>query len=184
MKKCKKCGAERPLAEFGKHRETADKLYPWCKPCAAEYQRAKRAEYCPEARRKKNADWRKQNPERLRVLRQRAIEKKKSTPQGRLTLSVRSYLSQNLAQRGAVKRSKTFEALGYSPDDLVCHIEELFQPGMTWENYGHWHLDHIRPLASFVYESTDCEQFREAWALSNLQPLWAEDNLSKGAKVA
>ncbi|CAH1677995.1 conserved hypothetical protein [Hyphomicrobiales bacterium] len=75
-----------------------------------------------------------------------------------------------------------FSRLGYSKADLISHIEKRFTPGMAWNNYGRWHVDHIRPCAS--YDMTDASQFAECWALSNLQPLWAADNIRKGAKYA
>jgi hypothetical protein len=54
---------------------------------------------------------------------------------------------------------------------------------MTWKNYGKWHIDHIRPISSFKITGIDCEDFKKCWSLSNLQPLWAFDNLSKGTKL-
>jgi hypothetical protein len=72
--------------------------------------------------------------------------------------------------------------VGYSASTLINHLESLFQPGMTWENYGQWHVDHIRPVSSFEYDSFNHPQFKECWDLSNLQPLWASDNMSKGAR--
>lgn len=66
----------------------------------------------------------------------------------------------------------------------MAHLERQFLPGMTWENRGEWHIDHIRPLCSFQFQTPDCPQFREAWALTNLQPLWAQDNLKKGGRWA
>lgn len=73
--------------------------------------------------------------------------------------------------------------LGYTVDDLRAHLERLFVSGMSWDNYGlDWHVDHRRPISSFQFESAECPDFKKAWALSNLQPLWASENLSKGAK--
>jgi hypothetical protein len=66
--------------------------------------------------------------------------------------------------------------LGYSIDELRTHIASLFLNGMSWENYGEWHIDHRRPVSSFKLP----EQARECWSLANLQPLWAVDNLKKG----
>lgn len=65
--------------------------------------------------------------------------------------------------------------------ELKQHLEKLFQPGMTWENWSRdgWHIDHIVPLSSF--DLTDREQFLKACHFSNLQPLWAKENLSKAA---
>jgi hypothetical protein len=75
------------------------------------------------------------------------------------------------------------EIVGYTLEDLSSHLEKLFQPGMTWENYGEWHIDHIIPKLVFQYESPEHIDFGRCWALSNLQPLWAVDNLKKGAKL-
>jgi len=71
--------------------------------------------------------------------------------------------------------------LGCTIPELRTHLESLFQPGMTWENWGRkgWHIDHIEPLASF--DLTDRQQFLRACHYTNLQPLWAADNLRKSA---
>lgn len=73
-----------------------------------------------------------------------------------------------------------FSRLGYTLADLVAHLERLFRDGMTWDNYGKWHVDHVRPCAAF--DLTDSDQFHSCWALDNLQPLWASDNVRKGAR--
>ena len=73
--------------------------------------------------------------------------------------------------------------VGYTTKDLKEHIEKLFLPGMSWNNYGKWHLDHIIPKSFFVYTSTDDVEFKYCWSLDNLQPLWAKDNISKHDKV-
>ena len=72
--------------------------------------------------------------------------------------------------------------VGYTLSDLMRHIEALFSPGMSWDNFGEWHIDHVKPQALFRYESSDDAEFHECWALPNLQPLWAHDNLVKGAR--
>lgn len=76
------------------------------------------------------------------------------------------------------------ELIGCSSDKLREHLEDKFQEGMNWENYGHgpgkWNVDHIRPLISF--DLTDPVQQRQAFHYSNLQPLWFEDNMRKGKK--
>jgi hypothetical protein len=79
------------------------------------------------------------------------------------------------------KQGHSWEALvGYSVEDLIEHLESLFKPGMTWGNYGQWHIDHIRPVASFHFATYDDPDFKACWSLSNLQPLWAIENLRKG----
>ncbi len=61
----------------------------------------------------------------------------------------------------------------YTVQELISHIEKLFVGGMCWENYGDWHLDHIIPISLFTFNSYDHPEFKECWALSNLQPLWS-----------
>ena len=65
--------------------------------------------------------------------------------------------------------------LGYSALDLKNHIQSLFTEGMSWDNHGDWHIDHIKAVANFP-DNTD---IKVVCALENLQPLWAFDNLSK-----
>ena len=71
--------------------------------------------------------------------------------------------------------------VGCSIDQLKQHLEFQFKPGMTWNNYGKWHVDHKKPCASFDL-SKPSEQ-RKCFNWKNLQPLWAEENLSKGARL-
>lgn len=73
--------------------------------------------------------------------------------------------------------------LEFKVTDLKQHLESLFQPGMSWDNYGDWHIDHIKPVSLFDITSYDCEDFKKCWCLENLQPLWAEDNRKKSNLV-
>lgn len=68
----------------------------------------------------------------------------------------------------------------YTIKELMHHLENNFKSNMTWENYGEWHIDHIRPVSSFNITCYECEDFKQCWALKNLQPLWAIENLKKG----
>jgi len=83
-------------------------------------------------------------------------------------------------QKG-IKSAKTSELLGCTVEDLRLFLEAEFVEGMSWENYGEWHVDHIRPCASFNLE--DPEEQKRCFHWTNLQPLWAQDNLRKGAKI-
>jgi 5-methylcytosine-specific restriction endonuclease McrA len=76
----------------------------------------------------------------------------------------------------------TEELIGYTVSDLRDHIERQFLRGMTWDNYGEWHIDHIVPLSSFTITGPDDPELRRAWALTNLRPLWATENLQKHKK--
>lgn len=64
----------------------------------------------------------------------------------------------------------------------MAHLERQFSPGMSWANYGRWHIDHDTPVARFNFDSAEHPEFKACWALTNLKPLWARDNLSKGAR--
>lgn len=88
----------------------------------------------------------------------------------------------NKAIKNNQKAGSAVADLGCSIEELKIHLESQFQEGMSWGNYGlkGWHIDHIKPLASF--DLTKEEELKEACHYTNLQPLWAEDNLSKGAK--
>lgn len=97
-----------------------------------------------------------------------------------LTDRVRRRINRALASAGAKKASGSISMLGCSGAELRIHLERLFLPGMSWENRRLWHVDHIRPLASF--QLRDPAQQRQAFHFSNLQPLWAEDNRRKGKK--
>ena len=89
--------------------------------------------------------------------------------------------------RSCVKRLKNVKSgdykvkcLGYSRNEFFAHMEALFKPGMSWQNHGEWHIDHIKPVASFIREGN--LDLKQVHALANLQPLWASENMKKGAK--
>ncbi|MBX4941134.1 hypothetical protein [Rhizobium binae] len=127
-------------------------------------------------------EWPKRNPEKTKERRRKQYEKKISTPRGKLENSVKVGVHRGLTNGSKAGRS-TFSLLGYTSDDLREHLEKLFLPGMTWENYGDWHVDHKIPKSAFNYETPDDIDFKRCWALSNLQPLWAVDNIRKNARL-
>ena len=89
-------------------------------------------------------------------------------------------IRQRLKSRLFSKNNKsTFDFLPYTVDDLMRHLEKQFAKGMNWQNYGKWHIDHIRPDCSFKYKGVGDKEFQKCWSLKNLQPLWAIDNLRK-----
>ena len=83
----------------------------------------------------------------------------------------------NMSVRRQTKSGSAVRDLGCTISELRFYLEGKFQDGMTWENYGKWHIDHIIPLAYF--DLTDRKRFIEAVHYTNLQPLWAKDNLLK-----
>lgn len=111
-----------------------------------------------------------------------ATELWRKHPQKRINLAVGNAIRASL--KSGTKRRRQWQTLvGYSLEEFKVHLEAQFLRGMSWENHGEWHIDHIRPLCSFKFQTPDDPQFREAWALSNLRPLWARDNLRKGGRV-
>jgi hypothetical protein len=71
------------------------------------------------------------------------------------------------------------EMVGCTVERLRAHLEAQFAPGMSWENYGEWQIDHIRPCASF--DLSNPLQQRACFNFVNLRPLWKSDNASKGS---
>lgn len=120
-------------------------------------------------------------------LREQHEKYKKENIYNTIEYKISKSISANI--RDSIKNNKNGRhweiIVGYSLNELINHLEKQFKQGMTWENYGRfgWHIDHIKPKSSFSYKSYEDEDFKECWALSNLQPLWWEDNLKKGTKI-
>lgn len=128
--------------------------------------------------------WADTKPEEVKAASRRARKKIYATTKGKLETSIRTGIYKSIAP-GSKRGRKTFSLLGYTSEELRTHIESKFLPGMSWENFGKggWHIDHIIPLAVHNYETPDDIDFKRAWSLTNLQPLWEAENLSKGAKL-
>jgi len=75
------------------------------------------------------------------------------------------------------------DLVGYTCEDLMTHLESQFEEGMSWDNKGQWHIDHVIPRSRFNSNSPEDTEFKKCWALSNLQPLWAADNIAKSDKM-
>lgn len=106
---------------------------------------------------------------RDRVARNERI--RNSTPDGKVETFIRNSLRRCLCNSGS-------SSMNYTASDLRSHITDLMKSGMSWDNYGEWHIDHIVPISWFIKAGvTDVNVINK---LSNLRPLWAKDNLSKG----
>ena len=111
-------------------------------------------------------------------------EKKKYNPKFRVTRAVKAKLKVLIAAKNTKKTLPSSIIFGWTPEQLFSHLESLFETGMTWENYGKaWHIDHIIPLARVDFQDQDDERLAAVWALSNLAPLWAVDNMQKSKKL-
>lgn len=177
---CAKCGGA-ALRRGAKQR--------YCRTCSPIVQREQIKAWNKEnadrvnARRKESRD-----PDRQREYERRWVAKNRATvnkaerarmadPKRRLDKNMSRAIRKALATG---KSGKSWETLvGYSLFDLIEHIERQFLPGMSWENYGDWHIDHVLPKAAFNYTAPEHVDFRRAWSIKNLQPLWAVDNRKK-----
>jgi hypothetical protein len=141
----------------------------------------------------RSREWRKKNPEKFKT----GVKRWAKTEAGRISINASKVRGRkrnpeialkhvvrcrvNMALRKGYKKLRsTRESLGCSIPELKAHIENLFQPGMTWGNRGEWEIDHIRPCASF--DLLDPEQQKCCFHFSNLQPLWRADNRRKSDK--
>ena len=127
-------------------------------------------------------EYREKNAEKIRKNR-RVYEKfkKDNDPHYRLSCYTRTAVYTCLKENNISKYKSTFDLLPFTLEELIYHLEKQFTKGMDWDNYGDWHLDHIIPMNSFDFDEGN--SFTECWSLSNLQPLWGVENLSKGVKL-
>lgn len=111
----------------------------------------------------------------------RYYAKKNSDINFRLKCNLRSRINTFIKSNPNLNRpSKIREYLGCSKEELRKYLENQFKDGMNWDNYGKWHIDHIIPLSS---AKTD-EELYKLCHYTNLQPLWARDNISKSGKIS
>lgn len=192
---CTKCGKEKLLKEFYENKRYRSGYFHRCKVC----ERLRGLEYRkrnPEKSKRDARKWRIANPEKARegvrkyykanyekILKINRDWKKtqKNNPKFRLSNSM------SRAIRDSLKNSKEGKAwlvfVNYTLKDLIEHLEKLFVDGMTWENYGEWQIDHKIPISVFNFTKPENIDFKRCWKLSNLQPLWKRDNLSKHTKL-
>ena len=141
-----------------------------------------RCSVCTLAVREDHRAWREKNKDHVRTehnayLRQR----RKNDPSYKIVANLRTRLTSLLRRGKATKCVGTVALLGCDAPHLRAHLEAAFHNGMSWDNYGEWHVDHKRPCASFDVRNP--EHLRQCFHYTNLQPLWAHDNCAKGAKV-
>jgi phage protein D len=157
-------------AAHGRNRYNDD---PEIRKVKAEYEKANRERRTEYARNRYNDD-----PEIRKAKTEYKMELYRTNPKHRADHNFSSQIRQSLRNG---KNGQSWEALvGYTLNDLVLHLEAQFGEGMTWENYGEWHIDHRTPRTWFDYESVEETAFKECWALSNLQPKWGKENIRKG----
>ena len=205
MKKCTRCGEEKDLPLFGKDKTTRTGYKSSCLLCLA---KARRLTYNIESERQyQKTDaykrYQKRYKKSTRYIAQQKEYKRTSehhkdwrkryyhTPERvawrkeylkRPNVIVRESLRNRLrsALHGNYKKGMGVDGLGCSIPFFRAYLESLFTNGMSWQNYGEWHIDHIKPLSKF--NLMDEEQVMVACNYKNMQPLWKHDNLSKSNK--
>jgi hypothetical protein len=186
---CTKCNIEKDICGFQKDKTKNDGHYSSCKECKLTYRRENKVLVNVSAKRLR--DLKKEiNPELFHFKNNERSKKyynhnkkeiyfKKSKKLSyRLNNAVRGRIRNFLKSINTKKNNKTFNIVGCSPEYLKEHLENKFIDGMSWDNYGKWHIDHIIPLSSADSEDGTYKLCH----YSNLQPLWARDNLKKGNK--
>jgi hypothetical protein len=194
MKKCKICQLEKEESNFRLLRKKY--LQSYCLPCEKEkslawakdnrakatetariYRQANKEQHAESVKRYNAA-----HPDRRRKTHRTYIaDRKLNDLNFKLACAIRCRLG--VAIKDNAKSGSAVADLGCTIPELRAHLESKFKPGMTWDNWSKdgWHIDHIRPLAKFDLENR--EQFLEAVHYTNLQPLWASENIHKSAKL-
>jgi hypothetical protein len=188
-KKCNKCGKFLPMTYeyFSYNKLCRGGFNHICKNCinnppdlSAEQIQSKRHKYYMENKEMlsiKHQEWKKLNKKHMNAHRR---ERRKNDKQFAMMELVVCGINRNLNGRSK-KYDRSEKLLGCSWEEFINYIESKFTNGMTWENRGKkgWHLDHIRPCASF--DLSDPEQQKECFHYTNLQPMWQPENQSKSS---
>jgi hypothetical protein len=199
-KHCAKCDKTLSYSCFYKNKRRKDGLQTYCKPCMKitnkknyidhknEWDKRSKKYNKTEKNKKYRREWAKKKYHSDLDYRKKCI--KRSVEYGRLKLDTdpEYKLKHNLRSRlrkalkGTIKYQSTIELVGCSTEKLRGYLQAKFKDGMTWENYGPvWHVDHIIACANF--DLTKKDQQEKCFHYTNLQPLWALENIRKGSKI-
>jgi len=193
MKKCLKCCLEKSEDNFWKDKKSKDGFRYWCKDCEKEYlkkyhKKSSHRKYLKEYRKTikyKELQRRYQRTDKSKEYARKYVSKKRiDNPKFKLDCNIGTMIC--IALKGK-KNGRSWELLvGYTLEDLMIHLERQFEPWMNWDNCGKgkgkWNIDHIKPKSLFHYTCPEDQEFKECWALSNLRPLEAHENLVKHNK--
>ena len=182
IKYCLKCQKTKFFSEFYKDNHYKDNYHCWCKKYFKNrYQNNKEKvrlinKKWKQAHKKEIKEYaKKYNQSHKKQRNKQLIEKRKIN----VNFKIRSNLRTRLyyALKGNPKLSTTMKLVGCSIEQLKQHLQSKFTKGMTWKNYGKWHIDHIRPCCKF--DLSKSRQQKKCFNYKNLQPLWAEENWRK-----
>lgn len=189
-KVCSKCKEEKILSEYYKKESCLMGVNSYCKLCQLKLKQKHRKEnpekYKQQTKKyylktkdiqaEKKKKWISENREKYNSY---WTNRKKNDEVFKLVMGMRSRIWKYSTLLNITKKNKTFEIVGCSPQELKEHLEKQFVAGMNWENRTEWHIDHIVPLSSAKTE----EELYKLCHYTNLQPLWAEENLKKSNKI-
>ena len=208
-KTCKKCGKVKSISEFVKCKKCKNGVRGECSKCASErnlknyhdnkelINEKRRENYSgtTEEIRLRQKQWEKDNPEKIKIYSKRKYEKHKdkfiensmkwnsyklkTDILFKLKSLLRTRIYNFLKSKCLTKSTSTERIVGCSNEYFKEYMENKFTEGMSWDNQGKWHIDHIIPLSSANSE----EEIYKLFHYTNLQPLWAKDNLSKHNKI-
>lgn len=180
---CTKCNLEKNLSEYSKSNASKVGIRSYCKACGNSSCRKryiKNRDYHLNRRKKYYT----KNKKRINQINgKKKVEARRIDPLKRFVHNFKNSIVKYIKKYKGIKKCKTIDLLGTDIISLRKHLESKFKEGMSWDNHGlyGWHIDHILPCASF--DLTKEEDQRRCFHYTNLQPLWAEDNLKKSDKI-
>jgi len=201
MKVCSKCGVKKELKDFNKMSKVKCGVRSYCRECQRIDSKKYRLEN-KEKIKKYNTKWNKENQEYYKkyfeeyyiINYEKEKERKlkwscdnreysnnyqKKRKKEDILFNIISNMRNSVNRYLKYKSKHTFEIIGCSPQFLKEHLENQFVNGMDWDNRSEWHIDHIIPLSSAKTE----EELYKLCHYTNLQPLWAKENMKKSNKI-
>jgi hypothetical protein len=178
-KVCYVCNIEKHIDDFYAHKGMKDGRLNICKECNKKRSRKNHNDNREDRNKKRNDRYYKNKKKHIANCVSYRRNLRRSNPLVRAMDATRKRIWEACKTRSFPKNKKTNEFLGCDWETFKNHIECQFVDGMSWNNYGAWHVDHIKPLKL----ADTMEKIIELTNYKNLQPLWAEDNLKKGAKI-
>jgi len=178
MKLCRKCNTPKHSREFYSNPKYPSGLSCWCRECIKSQAHDR---YDPVRQKAYSLSVRERD--RSKRNRRKVGYRKNMSSSKKLLRRMSNGILRSLRCKKSKRRWQTL--VGYTVGDLKKHLESLFQPGMTWDNYGinGWHIDHVFPQSRLVMDGPDDPTFKFCWSLLNLQPLWSDDNIDKADLV-
>jgi hypothetical protein len=176
---CNKCKRELSVSQFHKRNNRSGGYTYQCKECRSMSRKGKHKEYSAAYYLKykdRQRELEKLNKDKVNARkRERSKERRQTDINYRIKINLRGRIYKAIKRNS--KSESTIVLIGCSIEALKVYLSSMFTEGMSWDNYGKWHIDHIKPCASF--DLSDSDQQKECFHYSNLQPLWAIENIKK-----